>query len=217
MTKSILTRDQKNVRKEIASEKYFAEFYLSGGTALSEYYLHHRLSDDLDFFSFDVINTVQLHAFMQGLKEKLPVKSIREQHLYDRNIFFLTFPKGELKIEFTKYPFRALGKRKREDGILIDSLRDIAANKLMALLDRFDPKDFVDLYILLQQFTLKKIKSDAEKKFGTTIDDLYLGTELMKVRRISALPKMFINISIDAMKDFFMDTAKKLGKNIIIE
>ncbi len=26
------------------------EFYLTGGTALSRYYLNHRYSDDLDFF-----------------------------------------------------------------------------------------------------------------------------------------------------------------------
>ena len=26
-------------------------FYLTGGTALAEFYLHHRYSDDLDFFT----------------------------------------------------------------------------------------------------------------------------------------------------------------------
>lgn len=26
-------------------------YYLTGGTALSEFYLHHRLSEDIDFFT----------------------------------------------------------------------------------------------------------------------------------------------------------------------
>ena len=29
-------------------------FYLTGGTALSRYYLNHRYSDDLDFFDHDI-------------------------------------------------------------------------------------------------------------------------------------------------------------------
>jgi predicted nucleotidyltransferase component of viral defense system len=38
--------------------------------------------------------------------------------------------------------------------VRVDSEYDIAANKLMALVDRFDPKDCVDLYFLLQKFLL---------------------------------------------------------------
>ena len=49
-----------------------------------------------------------------------------------------------LKSEFTIYPFLNLNRSERRRKI--DSLRDISANKLMALLDRFEPKDFVDLF-----------------------------------------------------------------------
>jgi len=32
------------------------DFYLTGGTALSRFYLHHRFSEDLDFFADNISN-----------------------------------------------------------------------------------------------------------------------------------------------------------------
>lgn len=52
MAKSILTPGQKSILSALSEDKLFSiNFCLTGGTALSEYYLHHRLSEDLDFFS----------------------------------------------------------------------------------------------------------------------------------------------------------------------
>ena len=49
---SILSENQKKFLKLLSEEKSIcAHFYLTGGTALAEFYLHHRLSEDLDFFS----------------------------------------------------------------------------------------------------------------------------------------------------------------------
>ncbi len=215
MKQPLLTIAQKSVIKAVSIEPNLRGFYLSGGTALSAYYFKHRISDDLDFFCFDNPDATYLHAFADQLKQHVKVKTLRTQRLYDRNLFFFGLKGEELKIEFSKYPFIRLGKPMRKDGILIDSLRDIAANKLMALLDRFDPKDFVDLYFLLQKFPLSRIHRDAEKKFGTQIDILYLGGELTKVRRIVSLPKMLIPIEIEFLKDFFIKLAKTLGKRIL--
>ncbi len=47
----ILTEWQKVFLKAFASSDLKEHFNLSGGTALSGFYLEHRLSDDLDFFS----------------------------------------------------------------------------------------------------------------------------------------------------------------------
>lgn len=52
MEQEILTPAQKKVIGIVAGETKLAEFYLTGGTALAAYYLGHRLSDDLGFFSF---------------------------------------------------------------------------------------------------------------------------------------------------------------------
>lgn len=85
----------------------------------------------------------------------------------------------------------------------------------MAMLERFDPKDFVDLYYLLQDAELKKLREDAEKKFGVKIGGIFLGGELAKVRRIEALPKMLKPLTIDELKDFFSHQIKKLSPEIL--
>lgn len=212
----LLTPAQKSVIKAVGHEPNLKDFYLSGGTALSAYYFKHRISDDLDFFCFDRPDMTYLHGFAGTISRSLKAKTFRTRRVYDRNLFFFTLKDEELKIEFSMYPFRRLGKSIKKDGIVIDSLRDIAANKLMALLDRFDPKDFVDLYYLLQKYSLNHIRRDAEKKFGTTIDNLFLGGEFMKVRRIVSLPKMLIALDVAVLQDFFIDLARRLGKSILI-
>jgi len=47
----ILTKQQKLALKLLAKTDISANFYFSGGTALAYYYLEHRKSEDLDFFS----------------------------------------------------------------------------------------------------------------------------------------------------------------------
>lgn len=214
MEKTILTDDQLKIISAIGNEPLLKNFYLSGGTALSAYYLKHRFSDDLDFFIFKDPDKIFLHHFAERLKLLLAADELYFRRLFDRNLFIFKLGKQELKTEFTKYPFKQLAKSVIKNGIKIDSLRDIAANKFMTLLDRFDPKDFVDLFFLLKKFKLDKIRRDAEKKFNTKITDLALGSELSKVRHIEALPKMIKEISIKELKDFFGQQAVIMERKI---
>lgn len=49
---SILSKNQQDVLSILSKESVVIDnFYLTGGTALAEFYLHHRQSEDLDFFS----------------------------------------------------------------------------------------------------------------------------------------------------------------------
>lgn len=214
MEQVILNDGQKKVIAAVAREPNLSDFYLSGGTALAAYYLHHRLSDDLDFFIFEEPDKIFLHGFAGKLKKIIDANSLRFERLYDRNQFFFGFGQEELKVEFSKYPFRQLEKPVIRDGIKVDGLRDMAANKLMVMLDRFDSKDFVDLFFILKELNLEDIRRDAEKKFGTKIDDIFLGGEFAKVKRVEALPKMIKRITIEELKIFFAKEAKKLGPKI---
>ena len=215
MGQIFLTPAQKQTLKLVANELGLADFYLTGGTALAAFYLKHRISDDLDFFNFGEFDKMFLEGFIKKLKADLNAKSVRFERLYDRNMCFFLIDSEELKVEFTKYPFHQLDKPLLKDGLKIDSLRDIAANKFMAMLDRFDPKDFVDLYFLLKRFNLRSIRKDAEKKFGIKVDGLFLGSELVKARRIEALPKMVKPLSLDGLKAFFASQAKKLSPEVL--
>ena len=215
MGQTILTQDQKTVLRLFSEETSLNTFYLSGGTALAEYYLQHRDSDDLDFFSDTPIDISAIEFFIQKLTKHLEAKTARFERIHDRRVFFIERKDVDLKIEFSLYPFSALEKRKVIHNIQIDSKRDIAANKLAALLDRFEPKDFVDLYFLLQDRMIENIRSDVEKKFGLTVSSLALGGELAKVRRVEILPRMRVPFTIDELKKFFMKLAEELKPTVL--
>lgn len=215
MEQTILTPAQRQTIAAVTSEPNLQSFYLSGGTALAAYYLRHRRSDDLDFFSFDKPDSVFLHDFTGRLKERLGAASMRFERLYDRNLFFFKIGDEELKIEFTHYPFRQLDAPLLSDGLRVDSLRDCAANKFIAPLDRFDPKDFVDLFFILKQRELVAVRSDAEQKFGMRIEPLFIGGEFAKVRRIAALPNMIVPLAIDELREFFMERARELAPGVL--
>lgn len=215
MEQEILTENQRLVIKTIAEDKKLKNFYLSGGTALAAYFLHHRFSDDLDFFSEKEFDRTYLHKFIEKLKNVLGAKKVEYQKLYDRNIFIFKLKNEDLKVEFTEYPFSILAKQSKKDDITVDSFRDVAANKLMALLDRFDPKDFVDLYFILKERRLDSVRKDTEKKFGIKIDNIFLGGELSKVRRIEALPKMIKPVTVEKLKDFFSKQSQDLKDSVL--
>lgn len=48
----ILTKEQRLILDQVKQNEFLrSNFYFTGGTALSGYYLNHRESEDLDFFS----------------------------------------------------------------------------------------------------------------------------------------------------------------------
>ncbi len=216
MEQTILKPWQEKVIALVAKEPRLANFYLTGGTALAAYYLYHRLSDDLDFFCFEEADNIFLHAFAERLKTDIGAESLRYERLYDRSQYFFLVDQAELKVEFSRYPFKQLEDVKLVGGARVDSFRDVAANKLMALIDRFDPKDFVDMFFILKKAKIANIRTDVELKFGMKIDNIFLGGELAKAKRIEALPQMIRPVTKEELKMFFGELAKKLSPDIFI-
>jgi predicted nucleotidyltransferase component of viral defense system len=214
MGQTILRPEQKKMLEIVGNEKALATYYLSGGTALAVYYLQHRFSDDLDFFTQTRTDPLAIETFVKQAKQQVGASEVRFEKINDRRLYFFQIGDRELKIEFAFYPFQPIQKPLIQNGIRIDSFRDITAGKLMALLDRFEPKDFVDLYFILQTRTLKQVWKDTENKFDIKIPPIFLGGELSKVSRIEALPKMIKPIEINELKKFFSAQAKSLKPSI---
>ncbi|MDI6883329.1 MAG: nucleotidyl transferase AbiEii/AbiGii toxin family protein [Patescibacteria group bacterium] len=154
-------------------------FYWTGGTALSVFYFHHRQSKDLDFFSEQPFSYEKIIGFIHSLKGNLELSKIEEKKIFDRFEFFLT-DKEKLRLEFVYFEHPRLKPRKKWQGISTDSLEDIAANKVMALFDRTDPKDLVDIYFILTKFQPEKLLKLVEKKFGISITKSSLWSESQK-------------------------------------
>ena len=146
MAKSILTARQIEFLRVFSSNVEIAKrFYLTGGTCLSEYYLHHRVSEDLDFFCDSEFDPLNLTMWIGGNKNTLAFDSFEFQQSFNRNMYFLSYAKdNKLKVEFTYYPFRQIENPKKHKGILIDSLLDIATNKLFTIYQQPRGRDYFD-------------------------------------------------------------------------
>lgn len=150
--KTILSENQQKLLKIIGDNKNICQyFYLTGGTALAEFYLHHRLSEDLDFFSEEEIDSQVVFAFLKSIKKSAGIKKIDAQQSFNRNLFFLHLQDGDvIKTEFTYFPFPRIEKKNKIGDLLVDSLLDIAVNKIFTIYQKPRARDFIDLYLILQ-------------------------------------------------------------------
>ena len=218
MEQTILTKEQLKALEEIRKSEIIAKtFYLTGGTALSEFYLKHRFSDDLDFFTdAEEFPQVEVEALIEKIRLALGADAANYRRLYDRRIFFLPYGNVELKIEFTYYPFLPINPREKHDSILVDSFEDIVVGKWMALMDRIEAKDFVDFYFIIREarVSLKSIRDLVNKKFHILLEAATIGSELAKVRNLDKLPKMAKPLTLDELKAFFADQSKSLENEL---
>lgn len=176
-----ITLLQKKVLDLFSKSPLKNKFYWTGGTLLSVLYLHHRQSKDLDFFSNKPFTYNQIIGFVRNLKKQLKLTKIEEKKVFDRWEFFL-HDKEEIRLEFVFYDHPKIRPQKKWQGILIDSLEDIAVNKVMAFFDRNDPKDLVDLYFLLtkKKFKVKQLLKLVERKFGVRLEESSFWSESCK-------------------------------------
>jgi len=190
------------------------QFYFTGGTALAIYHLQHRYSDDLDFFSEKDFTDEPIIAYMSGLAKSKSLDVTFTKIETTRVFEFRKHNELLLKVDFAWYPFHRIEPGTFDHGIPIDSMLDIAANKIMTINQRTEVKDYVDLYFLLQKFTLWDILYAHEKKFGIKIDLVLLTADMLKVETLEYLPKMIKPITIPTLKKFFILKAKEVGKRI---
>jgi len=202
----------------ITQKSFVTQFYLSGGTCLTEYYLHHRYSEDLDFFSEREFPVQDVTIFLLHSKKLIGNPGIEYQQSFNRNIYQLIYGKNDtLKIEFTYYPFKRIEKTVKKI-LQIDSLIDIAVNKLFTIYQNPRGRDYYDLYFIFQKeksFTMKKILSLTRIKFDFPIDLLQLGSRLMQVQKLLDGPILIKNIDKNKIEQFFLNEAKKLREEII--
>ena len=135
---------------------WLKEFYLAGGTGLA-LHIGHRQSIDFDFFtSSDIDNNI--------LDSRLNKIGIFKRTYEDSNTLY-----GELndvKVSFIKYDYPFLEELASDAYFFIAGLKDISAMKLSAILSRGTKKDFVDMFFLLNSFSLKDILGFYGKKYN---------------------------------------------------
>jgi len=179
------------------------DFYLTGGTALSRFYLQHRFSDDLDFFVNGAKDFgVQSEAVLFALgKSPIRIAVIKKAADFVR----ITCTKGEidLRIDFVNdIPYRSGSTEIFALFPRVDSWWNILSNKITAL-ERREPKDVADILFICRsyRFAWESVFTEARNK-TTYIDPLDISVIL------SEFPKEFL-AKVQWSNDLNMDEALK--------
>ena len=128
-------------------------FYLTGGTALGRYYLHHRFSDDLDFFvNRDINFKEETRRIYLLLQENIHVDT---GSTIDADEFVRIWIEGEvrMKLEFVNDIAFREGKTLFQNSIPLDNPLNILTNKLGAMLSRDEAKDIFDIVTFAGHFS----------------------------------------------------------------
>jgi predicted nucleotidyltransferase component of viral defense system len=213
----ILTPLQRQTLVLIGQSSLVNSFYLTGGTALAAFYLYHRYSVDLDFFTPDPVAVARVPSMIKEISQKLEASVTFTRTLDTFLECFLRSSEGErVQMDFAlDSPYRLEPTHLDQDlQINIDNVTDIACNKLSALFDRAEPKDFIDVYFLCQElFSFEQLLTLAKQKH-IGLDDYWLAIALRRVEGVELLPRMIKPVSIDQLKEFFLNKAKDLMENL---
>jgi len=219
MGKTILTPKQLDFLELAAGEpQVIRRFYLTGGTALSEFYLKHRLSEDVDLFCEEQeVEPRVVEAFLQKIAHKIGVDHIKRTQFLGLFSYTLVYQdKEKLKIDFSYYPFLRIERGTKYKDLDVNSIYDIAVDKLHTLFMKPRARDYVDLYFIMkqEQYSLEKLISDAKIKFDWHIDKVNLASQFLRVRDFTDFPRMLVPFDRKGMEDFFLGLAKDLEKDI---
>ena len=141
-------------------------FYLTGGTALSRAYLHHRYSDDLDFFVNDAPDfKSQVNILIKALADAdHPIDISVADDGFAR--IFVFDGDSSLKLDFVNdVPFRKGTPIVTPLFVRTDNLNNILSNKVTAL-GRYSTKDVADIVYICEslKFSWEIIINDASEK-----------------------------------------------------
>ena len=145
--------------------------YLAGGTAVY-FYLNHRVSIDLDFFTPTPFNSELLVHKIKECFDEVHVELMEEKTV----ILYLS--KEKVKFSLFLFPYENLEENQPvtlTEGTIcpLASLEDIEAMKAVAISQRGSVKDFVDMFFLLAEtgHHFEHILGTVIKKYG--LDNTY--------------------------------------------
>jgi len=182
-------------------EPLFKNFNLVGGTSLA-LQIGHRNSIDIDLFGNSEINS---DLFIEKLSKFGELKVVQST----KNILITKI--NEVKVDFVNYKYPLLSQILFVENIRMLSTKDIAAMKLNAIAGRGSKKDFIDLYFLLNEFTLQEILNFYLQKY----DD---GSSFMVQKSLSYFldaddqlsPKMYLDFNWETCKQKIIEEVLKL-------
>ena len=147
------------------------EALLAGGTALAVQ-LGHRISYDLDFFTNQDFQIESVISKIRRIENTFQIISAEEGSLIAEV--------GGIKVSLFKYDYEFLEKPVIYRKIRIAGIPDIASMKVIAISQRGTKRDFVDLFVILQEMPFHKIADHMMRRFGKErVNPVHIGKSLV--------------------------------------
>lgn len=195
-TNILVTLFQKN------QPSFLNDFYLSGGTALS-LQIGHRESEDLDFFNENDFDPKKIESDLTSFG------LLKETEL-DRNT--LNTYLNEVKLQFLGYPYKLIEPLADWQGIKLSSVIDIACTKLQTVGMRGSKKDFIDIYFLLDIYSLEDMFKGLQKKYlkvGYNTTHILKSLVYFEDAENQPMPRMHKGIDWTSVKNRLIEEVKK--------
>lgn len=199
----ILPEEQRKLFDVFAEYDWINSFYLAGGTSLA-LRIGHRQSIDFDFF----------------IKEDFKIREIISRlgklgsfELFDEAENTINGILNHVQISFFKYEYPLLKKPYQYGNLKIAELLDVALMKLEAISGRGNKKDFIDLFFLIDFFSLPELFKAYSKKYGTQIGNHYhLLKSLVYFEdgENQPMPKMFKHVEWSEVKDTIIQKVQQI-------
>ena len=196
--------DTLELLKAISAQPEVKELRLVGGTALALQY-GHRQSVDLDFFG-------KLPEDKDELIEV--VRRVGDVTVLNRSKIILQMVVNQVKVDFvdySRYPW--IDEPILGDGFVLASDKDIAAMKINAIMGRGTRKDFIDLYVLLQHYSLTQIMDFYRQKYPEFSEyRALLSMTYFDDAEMQDMPLMFIKTPWESMKTSIIQAVEAYQK-----
>lgn len=210
-----LTPATREAFRQVSYLPFIKSFYLAGGTGLA-LHLGHRFSVDLDLFSTD---SESVNLDQRTLIHKL-LEHPSLEIIYDKDGTFSSVWQG-VGISFFRLPqYPIIQEPVLIDGIPLASIPEIGAMKLAAIIDRGTRKDMVDLYFILQHFSLETLFEVSAVKYKRVKSFAVNALRAMAYfadAEALPMPRMMDKTSWTKMKKYLTEQAISAGRKNLID
>ena len=132
----------------VALSKHTPSFRLTGGAVLVGWTLKHRHTDDLDLFTGDGSAMASVDAGVRGAANEVGASIAALTTTPDFHRYLLTRGEESVRADFVCDRTPQLHPTVTVDGVTMDAVDEIVANKIAALVGRSEVRDAVDLLAL---------------------------------------------------------------------
>lgn len=156
LRKEAVEKGTMDIIGKLMTDEKLASFNLVGGTALA-LKIGHRKSIDIDIFTTSDFNSQEISDHLTSNYNITRIQTI------SNGVFCLI---DGVKLDLLAHKYPLVEDLETVEGIRMVSLKDIGAMKLNAIYNNGTRlKDFVDMYALLETFSLQELLQASEKKY----------------------------------------------------